>query len=626
MAFLRILARERKIQTAAVLAIVAVVASRFVLGSEAAVETVVRGGYWVLVFVFGYFCVLAGRAVREAWRARPAGAPARWLLGGVLLASAVLLVHERYGYKILADEVLLSGTAMSMHYERKVAYPLRATDVQGPFQILQNALDKRPFLYPFLVSIVHDVTGYRVQNAFYVNTVLGIAFLALLAGLGWKLGGTPWAGALVLLLFAGLPLLAQQMKGGGFDLLNLTMLAVVLWLGIRFAEGPSEESLAALAFAAVLLAFARYESILMLVPVAGLIVTVWWRERRVAMNWATAVVPLALLFPLLQNRVFAVKAGAWELASRPEATTPFGLHYVPNNLGHALGFFFDTTGYQPNSPVFGALGLVASAFFLLWILRSLRRPDATPAAIATSWIGLGYLGLAAVLMLYFWGQIDDPVIRRLSLPLHLLMAVAIAAVGGSVLRRARGWQFACAAAAAALIVHNLPVMSRRAYALTYSPAAEMEWRTDFLHRFPDRDYLFIDNDSVFWIAHRIPATPNTQAGERKEGLAYHLRNRSFSAVYVMQHYRLNPDTGERTLVPSDDLGPDFKLEPVWEKRIQTLFLGRISRVVSITHGGETIRASPPIPPLPSTATPLRSGADWDAAKKAYTDRWLKQLP
>lgn len=623
---LRTLVRDRRVLLLVALAVLTFVLSRFVIDPRDAVETVVRTGYWVLVGVVGYFAFVASRIVRDVYRAWQ---PVRADVGIVCLifiGGAVLLAHERYGYKILADELLLSGTSMGMHYSRSAAYPVRATDVQGPFQILQTVLDKRPVLFPFVVSVVHDLTGYRPDNAFYVNTVLGFVFLALVYRLGLKIGRSRWAGALLVLLFIGLPLLSQQMKGGGFELLNLVMLASLVLFGMLFAEQPTERNLAALTYCAVLVGYTRYESILVLVAVAALVLWVWWREQRVILSWPVVVAPCFLLLPLLQNRVFSIKPGAWELASRG-ATTPFGLHYLPNNLGHAFAFFFDTTGYQPNSPLFAALGLLAVAFFLLWIFRTLRASHTSaPADVATAWLGIGLLGIWALLMVYFWGQFDDPIIRRLSLPVHLLMAIAVAAVGASLRFTTRVWQGACILALAGLVIYSLPVMSRRAYGSTYSPAAEMEWREEFLRKFPERDYLFLDKDSVFWITHRVAASPNEQARKRKDNFILLLRSDAYSSIYVMQHFHIDPLTGERKIEPEDDIGPDFELEPVWERRILTLFVGRISRVKAIRQNGNVVAHAGPVIAPPGMAPQVHSSEEWDAAKKAYVDKWLKDLP
>lgn len=624
---LRTLVRDRRVWLLILCATLAIVVSRFSVSGPMAIWWVVKGGYWAVLAATGLFAWSSWRSWREAWQAVRPGRSTLAIVAFIAVCGAVLLSHERYGFKILADEELLLGTSMGMHYDREVAYATRATDIQGPFQLLDHVLDKRPFFYPFLVSIVHDLTGYRPENAFYVNTVLGLVFLGLVFAIGWKWGGSVWAGAFVVLMFTGLPLFAQQMKGGGFDLLNLVMLATVLLLGARFAERRDDSTQEALCLAAVLLAFTRYESVIMLVPVAALVFWAWWREQRVILTWPVIVAPLFLTFTLLQNRVFALHDAAWEMAARPGTTQPFSLAYVGENLGHALAFFFDTTGYQPNSPFFAAIGLLAVPFFGLWIVRVVRMPaQVRPGDIATAAVGAGLFGIWALLMAYFWGQFDHPVIRRLSLPVHLLMALAVAVVGALWLRR-RGWQVLCAAATAALLVYNLPVMARRAYAASYSPAVEMEWRMEFLKRFPERDYLFIDNDATFWISHHVPATPAKQARERAEGLVYHLRNGSFSAMYVLQHFNVDAETGVRTLEPADEIGPEFELEPVWERRIQTLFIGRISRIKAVRRDGKVVAEARPVLPAPAAGAggPL-SPAEREAAKKAFIDNWLKQLP
>ncbi len=622
---LRLIVRDRRVQLAALLAVLTVVLSRYTFSSSAAMSIVVKGGYWALLCIATYFGYTLFRIARELLARRKLVRSDVGVICLVLSVGGILMAHERYGFKMLADELLLLGTSMGMHYERDVAYPVRATDVQGPFQILQNNIDKRPFFYPFVVSLAHDFTGYRPENGFYVNTVLGFLFLGLVYLIGRRIGGSVWPGVLLVLLFGGLPLFAQQMKGGGFELLNLVMLATVLLLGIRLAERRDESSLEAFCYAAILLAYTRYESVLVLVPVAALIMWTWWRERRVILSWPVIVAPLLLVFALLQNRVFAVNQGAWELESRPGSTEPFALHYFPNNLGHALGFFFDTTGYQPNSPLFAAVGLLAAAFFLISIVRVMRAPlTSQPSHVATAAVGLGLFAVWGLLMIYFWGQFDHPVIHRLSLPVHLLMAIAIVAVGASLVRSVLVWKIACGVALAGMVVYSLPTMTRGAYAAEYTPSVEMAWRTEFLKRFPDRDYLFIDNDSVFWITHRVPASPALVAQNRLEGLAYHLRNHSFSAMYVMQHFKINPDTGERMLEPKDDIGPGFELEPLWERRIQTLFIGRISRIKAIRKDGKVVADAGLAVTIPGG--PTRSEAEWDAARKAFVEKWLKQLP
>lgn len=624
MAFLRTLVGHRQVWLLLLLGLLTLVVGRWTLGPGDAIPVVVRGGYWVMLVAFGLFARALWRLAREGWATwRPGRADAA-ALALVVACNGVWLAHEKPGFKILADEVLLLGTSMGLHYEREVAFPVRATDVQGPLQFPERQLDKRPFFFPFLVSLLHDVTGYRPANAFLLNAGLGVVFLSLAFVLGTVAGGTRWAGALVVLLFAGLPLLAQQAAGGGFELLNLVMIAAVLLLGVRYAGRPDAASLEALCLGAILLAQTRYESVLFILPVAALAVWGWARAGRVFLSWPVILCPVFLLPYVLQNRVFEINTAVWEMASRPGSDVPFALKYVPDNLGHALAFFFDTSGYQANSVFFGALGLLALPFFVMLLVRQVRARGPVDAKnVALGFGAVGLLAVGGLLMAYFWGQFDHPVIRRLSLPVHLLLALAIVAVGASLIRRPAVWQGLGGAALLALVLQGIPTMARQSYAWEYMPLVEMEWRADFLARQPSRHFLFIDRDMVFWITQRIPATPIEQARRRKEGLAYHLRNHSFEAMYVFQRFKVDDRTGALKIDPADDLGPDFELAPVAQRRIATLQLARISRLVAIRERDEVVARAVDFVPLQE---PTRTAEELQKAKSEYLEQWIKQLP
>jgi hypothetical protein len=624
MLHLREIARRREVWALVGLTIATVIAGRWLVPTAAVPALVAKSGYWFMLaafLLFGHALWRLARAEAGGWTWSRADGAA---LALILAVNAVWFAHEKPGFKILADEVLLLGTSMTMHYDREVAYPVRASDAQGPFQLVQRVLDKRPFFYPFLVSLVHDLTGYRTANAFALNAVLGVVFLGLVYRAGWRLAGSRWAGVALVLLFGGLPLLAQQAAGGGFELLNLCMIAAVLLLACRYLSRPDEVSLVALCLAGVLLALTRYESVIFVVPVALVVLAGWWRADRLILPWTATVSPVLLLPYLLQNRVFELNQSSWELASRPGSAAPFALAYVPDNIGHAAAFFFDTTGYQANSIFFAAVGLVAVPFFVLMIVRALRAPrTAAPELCAAALIGLGLLAVTGLLLAYFWGQFDHPVIRRLSLPVHLLLAVSIVVVGARLFRNPRAWQVLSGAALAAMLFQGMPMMAKQAYAWDYTPGIEMAWRAEFIAHHPAKDYLFIDRDSIFWITQRIPATPIEQARLRKEGLAYHLRNHSFSAMYVFQRYTSDDATGQLKLDPADDIGPDFELEGVWQKRVATLHFARISRIKAIREGGRVVAEASAA--LPSAAAP-RTPEELSKAKAEFLEHWIKQLP
>ena len=87
----------------------------------------------------------------------------------ILAASAFQFVHEDFGYKILMDEYNLTATSMNIHLEKTAFTPTRGRIVEGEFEVVDGYVDKRPFLYPLLLSIIHDISGYAETNPFILN-------------------------------------------------------------------------------------------------------------------------------------------------------------------------------------------------------------------------------------------------------------------------------------------------------------------------------------------------------------------------------------------------------------------------------------------------------------------------
>jgi hypothetical protein len=560
------------------------------------------------------------KIVRADWRGWEAVRLApRWPAVLVGVCGFSLLVHENYGFKILMDEVMLLGTSMSMHFDKLALFPTRGHDIIGAFELLGGNLDKRPLFQPFLVSLLHDLTGYRPENVFILNTALTFTLLSLAYRLGCRLSGRG-GGAVLVLLLTSLPLLAQNATGGGFEILNLVMIMTVLLLGMRYAEKKDGDSLDAFFLAAVLLAETRYESVLFLAPVGLLVGWVWWCEGRISLTWIVTMGPLFLVPYALHNRVFSVHSSAWELASKPGFDQPFSFSYIPDNLVHGLNFFFSTSGEASNSLVLSALGFIAAPFFVLLILKTFRHlSSATPVRGALAISALGFAAHTMLLMCYFWGKFDDPVIRRLSLPLNLFLGVGVVAVAAEFRARAQFWRGLAGVVVVGIFAFSLPAMARHDYTLDYYVGREMEWRRAFITAHPEKDYLFIDNDSIIWITHLISATPVKQALDHKDNIIFNFRNRIFSSVYVFQRYTVDPATGHLDLSPDDDLGPDYTLEKVWERRFTPLSVSRISRVVAIAGG-------PATPPSTVSVRAKHSPAELEKIRGQYLENFIKHLP
>ena len=613
-------ASDRRCWLLVLSALLAVVLGFIAVPDQAAMAFVSYAGFWIVLVAFvlwlcALWLTLAPDLRALTWRRLD------WLSIAIVgLGGTVLLVHETFGFKIVMDELMLLGTSMSMHLDKTVLTPLRGNDIQGSFVILEGIVDKRPLFFPFVLSLLHDLTGYRPANAFVLNGALTFVFLGLVHTTGRLLAGRV-AGWLGVVLFAGLPLLAHNATGGGFELLNLVMILATMLLGVRFVEKRDGPALTAFCFSGLLLAQVRYESVIYLVPVAVIVLWVWFREGRAILTWPVLLAPLLMVHYPLQHRIFDQRPSAWEMFSKPGYSEPFSFAYIPDNLAHALKFFFGRAADQPNSLVLSVLGCIAVPFFALLVVKRLRTLSTeTPAVVATTVFSLGFALQFALMMCYFWGKFDDVVIRRLSLPTHLGMVVAVLAVlpqfGAALVVRAL-----LGLATLGLLSRSVPSMAAHAYSQEYLPGRETAWRRQFIAEQPRHDYLMIDNDSILWIAHEVSSTPVFQAQKNRAALVFHMRNRTFSDIYVFQRFNIDSETGRMTLRDGDDLGSAFVLEPVREERLQTLTLSRISRLKEIRDGPNVLTT----PDAADHAVP-KDRAEIERLRGAYLRNFVKMLP
>ena len=590
-----------------------------------AIALVQWAGYWQVLLASGLFAFCLWRSLRTEVRTGLAGWRA-WAapLTVVLAVTAFLHVQERHEFKIAMDEIVLEDTAMRMHFTRQVDAMLRGYDLAGNFSALQAFVDKRPLFFPFLLSVVHDLTGYRVENVFVLNALLSLAFIGLVFVVGCRLGGAS-AGYAGVLLIATIPLVHQNVTGGGFELLNLVMILAALWLGMRWAERPDTDRLGAFVLAGVLLAQTRYESALFIVPTGLVILYVWWRRRAVDLAWPILVAPLFLVILPLHFNVFKVVQATWQLNDVPGAAVPFSPAYFYENVGHALNFFLSTDGYQPNSLLVSLLGAVGVSFFVLVLYREHRDIfRARPAETVFCLFTLGLMAHGVFMLCYFWGHFDDPIIRRLSLPAHLLFVLSFLFIYPRLVAHRARWAGLMVATVAYILACTIPVTAIHRYTQENFAARTNAWLSEFIDQLGDQPALAIDNGAALqWLIHRKASIAVDAIVQRPEAYLFHFKNHSFNPFLAVQRVGVDFNTGTRFPTMDDDLGDGFQLETVAEISFSPVYHVRISRVVSVDEAkvkawaqrrGKAVQLTPEIKAIIGKS---------DAAA---IDRWFKMLP
>ena len=554
------------------------------------------------------------------------------ILPGLLVAgcSIFLLMHEPIGFKIVMDEPVLLSTSRMMHFRKEVLAPYEANSYGGSFHVTRGYLDKRPYFQPFLISLLHSITGYRPENAFVLNILLTPLLLSLAYYFGKKLTNRR-GGIITVLLLTSIPLLAQNATGGHFEILNLVMILGVMLLACLYLERPGPETLAALCFTGILLTQTRYESTFFALPVALVVLLGWMKKKEIILTWPVVFSPLLLILYPMHFRVTLDRKDSFQIVDKGHDTA-FELDYFRDNLEAAGIYFFNFGQVLSNSLLVSFTGLVALGFFIRYLVthrREIWEKDMPNLVLA---LFLGTVGLCfALVMCYHWGQLSDPVASRFSLPIMLIFALV------TVFALAR-WPRAFLLSALALYgyvllfhVCNLlvmglgiklveavliyvvltvitiyciakrkdltglfilvsiifiifmsgPIAANHRYLQTFYPATVVRMTVRFFKDHPEKDYLFLHSSPLFPISYGIASAGVYQALGSPAVIKKHLLHRTYSAIYLLQLINVDEETGKSTVMKKYDIGPNYELETVQELRLIPLRLARIVKIVGV---------------------------------------------
>lgn len=569
----------------------------FIAHDVSAARELVQGwGYYTIAATFVWAVLAVARIAPGWWRQGPAVERGEALRTGLTILGLTLLAVATvpYSYKVLYDEFVLQNTALNLHQLREVGTTVRGYEVEGAFTAFGSYLDKRPFFFAFLVSLLHDLTGFREANAFALNTALLPVILALAWALARRLMDAAPARSVVV-AYGAFSLLAHNATGAGMEMLNLAMLLLVVLLAVHYLEAPDGPRLSALVLAAVLLAQTRYESSLYIAPTALVILEGWRRAGRILLPAAALLAPALLIPYALHNTYLSGTPLLWEL--REGAESRFGLEFLAANLRHAAAYFFDFSGVIMNSWWLGVAGLPVFGWI---VLRTLRRTGAwrTAAAahLAVIIFGAAVAANLGLLMFYYWGALDDPIVSRLSLPFCLFLALGLGWAAGRVPAPRRALAVRLVAGGALFSYLSTGLRSNAHHGEQNLLMREIAWEAGMIDALPPANRLIISNKSpLFWLGREMPAIATGRARWRAEGVKFHLDHHTFQEVLVLQTLRpLGPEGGFQ-LDPADRLPDHYVLEPVTERRFGTR-LARISRVRQIRLDAATASAVNAPPP------------------------------
>jgi hypothetical protein len=384
--------------------------------------------------------------------AEPARTPAiAWLSAAALAVLTVLWLRSLLPVqpRIELDETQLLGVSWSLWLDHTpVVISSGYIDAHGGIAPLTVAADKRGLLFPVLIWCLHLLRGYGAGNPLSLNVACSAVALIGSFALARQLGLSIVAAISGMLLLAASPLLASTAASGGFEPLNLALLALGSALALYAARTRSRAAVTMLLLLAPLLAQCRYEAVV----VSGTLFAIaCWLSRSLsapAPRIAAVIAPF-LYLPLAWHYGITIDHDLQQIG----ASSAFSLTALAGNLWHLL----QALGIVALNPLH--LALPAASLLLLLPAAGAKAP-AVPAAVPRL-VLLSWALMMGVILSYAWGDLRRSETARLALPLTLLLCIGASAGLGRVARRllpGRGDWLASLAPASALMAaaHFVP--------------------------------------------------------------------------------------------------------------------------------------------------------------------------
>jgi 4-amino-4-deoxy-L-arabinose transferase-like glycosyltransferase len=495
------------------------------------------------------------------------------------MVSAAVFLAVTPAFRVLADEANLVGVSKNLFFRRTANFAVTGKWYFENFWSINEATDRRPALFPFLVSLLHTVRGYHYENAFHLNAIVFVLFVFSSYRLAKSLGGELFGIAAAILVAAN-PNTLVAVRSAGFDFLSAFLLLVVIQSAHDHLAQPSPRTLATLVLNLCLLAHVRYEG-WALAGGAAAVLLLLRQVRRAHLRgfgFVYALVPLFLLPRWWQS---VAKAND---AEQPLSASLFSVSGFWRNAGDYLRILarpLDVDG--PHSPwllMLGAGGLLLLVFRAVPGLRARELSTRRGRLLALVSVLLGMN--AIICFAYGAGKPLHPASSRLFIWLDTLFSFAAAylltvvgrrwAVHVAMLRRRSGAPLTILACAALFAVH-VPVASEARFvnALTLTRQAAATWR--FFERIGEKRILILTDRPGLFTIMDYGALDISLAGTDRSVLL-ELSRHLYQDIYLVQEIDLETDQPR----PDFATWPDVPTETVFEFQNTDTEAVRIARV------------------------------------------------
>lgn len=478
--------------------------------------------------------------------------------------TSLVFASVRVQFKTLSDETNLLSISNSMLNNKTCVNSTMGKYYYGNLNIINNEIPKRPLVYPFLVHILHTLTGFRYQNAFVMNFIIMFLFLSGVYITSSKFLDAQSAVAAIFFILS-YPVFTIFGTSGGFDLLSSVFFMMIIAITYHFIKRPSSVTFAFLFASLLVFSQTRYESMLFLFIIPLLLCKKIKWDYLKSCSYLFFITPLVSL-PYIWQRILRHEA-----YQNPDGTPVFSISSLTDNLSV---FFKNLVDLKYFLPYAGFLSIIGILIFIYLVLRFLINRKGLESYQRHFLIVLfvSVLLSTVIYFAHFFGVYTHPSSARLFITLSIILALAPVALKIAKPNFLSGTSLLIISVVCFIFYHPIAVEGR--FINTLKGNRTTEHCMNFVSRLHDRNILVITLRPGQFVALGYGAVNFAYANTNKELVLLEASRRLFSKIIVFQEieYESKQPTSE-TLLPSD-----YKLNTLYEIQISATEFLRISEV------------------------------------------------
>ena len=498
---------------------------------------------------------------------------------GRALIMALILVAGMYlscppQFRILADETNLAAVAASMYQEHTFYNSTSGFYYYDAYHDFNHVWGIRPIFFPFLINIIHTISGYSAENGFVVNAIAGTTTLVLFYGIlkNWFPNILALSG---MVLLASFPVYVLWVTSGGFEVVNLLFAMLSFYFLNKFLKTKKGLDLERLGLTLLLLSQIRYESAIFTICFAIIYIFLLIRNDDYK-NYTYKIIFIPFLFlPVAWHRMITMSSEVMLIIEEEHnlfSFTNFSLKFLE------LIDYFSTNSYKHNTiPFLFYLGLIG-ILYGIWLTIKNKELRTVHNMTLVAYTTMTQILLIIIILTYNLpqGGISHPTSIRygiIFLPL-IIFGTILLIDKISYLWNATNYYFLFFSIG--ILLFYWPVAVNNDSVNTLLLSREYNITLNYLKKtHSDKNKIIVSDRPGLYTPHRWGAVNFSYANQNKEELFRKLKRKLTQEILVIQkiQYLNEQPTPETRLIKQ------FHLEKLFEMQISVTTYLRISRVL-----------------------------------------------